>query len=162
MESFRKAKRIPAERIRERIETVRILRRTDRDLYEIVKDAATGEHYLHYSFRLPDPGGGDGEERFSHFLPLESDDVLAIVMDSRPYEYPDHWNRPYLRGGPDGSCLWYDPGQLSAYEEDERIGQEIVRQLREFKKKGRFDESSLRAFLGDLDRLVGDPGERDP
>jgi hypothetical protein len=161
MESFQQVKVVPAEWIKERIETVRTLEQSDLESYEIVKDTATGEHYLLYSYRHIDLKGDGEEEQFHHFLPLASDDVISLVLDSQPYAYPEHWNRPFLRNGPEGAYIWYDPGHLSSFDADEQLGLEIIQYLMEFKKRGQFDTDSMQAFLKDLDRLIKDSGEQD-
>jgi hypothetical protein len=150
-ESFRKTAKVPAEWLAERLKTVRELRSTGLELYEIAKDLDTGEHYLHYAYvhrNLTDPAGG--EETFHHLLPLTSDDVLGLLFGGEPYDYPEHWQRSFLRNGPEGFYVWFDPVPAAEEAEAEAVGQELRDKLLRFKQNGAYDEASVRKLLEDL------------
>ena len=68
-------------------------------------------------------------------LPLETDDVLAMVLGEQEYTYPDNWLRPYLRNGPDNQYVWFDPEGMEDTGEQERIAVSPAK-LREFKNAG--------------------------
>lgn len=145
-------KRVPAELLQERLKTVHTLTENDLEMYEIAKDQVTGEHYLHYAYshrNLSAPVTSDGmiEEVFHYLMPLENDDVLGMMFNGQPYEYPDHWHRAFLRNGPDSDYVWFDPSFVGEHEENEAYGREIIDKLRRFKEKGDFSEDSVRKLL---------------
>lgn len=150
-QSFKAMKLVPADVIQDRLERVRLLKEDALELYEIAKDRSTGEHYLHYayvhrSFTAVGPGAG-AEESFHHLMPLDSDDVLGILFSDQPYDYPAAWDRSFLRNGPEGAYVWFDPGYARDEEESEAAGQDIVRQLQAFKTAGDLSEEAVRRLL---------------
>jgi hypothetical protein len=154
-ESLQDTKRITAELLQERIKTVRTLKQDKLELYEIAKDEETGEHYLHYAYvhrniAAIGPGAG-AEEEFHHLMPLESDDVLGYLFSEQPYSYPEHWHRAYLRNGPEGEYVWFDPGYIEEHDENEALGHSIVEELMKYKQSGERSEETLRKLLESLD-----------
>jgi hypothetical protein len=150
-ESFQKTAKVPAEWLQERLETVRELRLNGLELYEIAKDRDTGEHYLHYAYvhrNLADAAGA--EETFHHLMPLTSDDVLGLLFGGEPYDYPAHWQRAFLRNGPEGFYVWFDPVHAAEEAEAEALGQELRDKLLRFKRNGVYDEAAVRKLLEDL------------
>lgn len=151
-ESFQALAKLPSEVLAARLETVRELSGDGLELYELAKDKDTGEHYLHFAYLHRDIAGGGAEETFHQLLPLTSDDVLAILFNEQPYSYPDHWSRPFLRNGPEGYYVWFDPVQPEDEAEAELLGRNIRDKLQRFKEGGSFDEEAVRKLLEELDR----------
>ena len=89
-------------------------------------------------------------------LPLETDDVLALVLGEQAFHFPDHWRKPFLRNGPAGFYVWFDPSGTEELARYEKLGAEIASILTEFKRQGRFDEQAIRDVVERLNRL--DPG----
>ncbi|MFC0214671.1 hypothetical protein ACFFK0_19890 [Paenibacillus chartarius] len=143
--------KVPAELLAERLEPVRELTKTELELYEIVKDRATGEHYLHYAYVHRNVADMSAEESFHHLLPLSSDSVLGLLFNDDPYAYPEYWRSPFLRNGPEGYYVWFDPGQPSEEALAELEGQRIREKMEQFKRNGAFDEASVRKLLEELD-----------
>jgi hypothetical protein len=54
------------------------------------------------------------EQSYHHLLPLSHDDVLGLMFNGEPYAYPDHWRKPFLRNGPEGYYIWFDPSDTIA------------------------------------------------
>lgn len=161
--SWSSRKRIPGEEIGERLDSVRVLKEDALELYEIAKDKATGEHYLHYAYLHRNlaaiPAGPEAvqEESFHHLMPLESDEVLGFLFGEAPYDYPAHWGKPFLRNGPEGEYVWFDPGYAAAEAEHEAIGRDIAEQLARFKQAGDVSEQKVRELL---ERLNPDNSEK--
>lgn len=153
-QSFHTMRLIPSDTLQSRVETVQELHTSDLEFYEIVKDRETGEHYLHYAYLHIDLSGGGEREYYHQLLPLETDDVLAMVLGEQEYTYPDNWLRPYLRNGPDSQYVWFDPEGMEDAEGDERIASEFRQRLREFKKQGKYDEDSVRRMLDEMEKLL--------
>lgn len=154
-ESFQAAAKVPAEWLAERLETVRELKRDDLELYEIAKDRETGEHYLHYAYvhrNLTDAAGA--QESFHQLMPLSSDDVLGLLFENEPYAYPEHWRRAFLRNGPEGFYVWFDPVPVEEEAEADAAGQALRDKLKRFKQAGAYDEESVRKLLKELDEDV--------
>lgn len=165
-QSFKAMKLVQADAIQVRLERVRLLKEDALELYEIAKDRLTGEHYLHYAYvhrNLAAVGPGAGaEESFHYLMPLDSDDVLGILFSDEPYEYPAAWDRPYLRNGPEGAYVWFDPGYVRDEEESEAAGQDIIRQLQAFKSAGDLSEEAVRRLLeGIRPNRPGNPTDAD-
>ncbi|MDT9724220.1 hypothetical protein DUZ99_04355 [Xylanibacillus composti] len=146
--------KIPGELLEERLETVKTLETSELEQYSIEKDRLTGEHYLLYAYVHRDAAPGMQEEVFHHLLPLESDDVLALVLGEQPYTYPDHWHRSFLRDGPDGCLVWFSPAG-PASDEDQEFQRELLEGLAELKQKGGSEED-IRKLLDRLHRKQGD------
>ncbi|WP_159883580.1 hypothetical protein [Paenibacillus puerhi] len=157
--SWKERKLVSSESMQERLETVRTLREDELELYEIGKDRSTGEHYLHYAYlhrNVAAIGTGGQDEIFHQLLPLESDDVLGILFGEQPYAYPEHWGKPFLRNGPDGDYVWFDPSYAEEEEDYEAIGRQIVEELNLFKAQGDLSEAAVERLLRRLE-----PGEKD-
>ncbi|GFR37783.1 hypothetical protein PRECH8_10790 [Insulibacter thermoxylanivorax] len=157
-QSFHTMKLIPSQMLQDRLENIQELLTGDLEQYEIVRDRETGEHYLHYVYLHVDLSGSGEGEYYHQLLPLETDDVLAMVLGEQDYTYPDNWLRPYLRNGPEDKYVWFDPEGMEDTAEQERIAGELRRTLQEFKKRGKYDEDSVRQMLDTLDKLLD--GER--
>lgn len=151
-------RQVPQNQLQERLESVKDLSGDPEgtQLYRIVKDSATGEHYLHYAYMHLYVSDGT-KEMFHQLMPLESDDVLAILFAEQPYEYPDHWRRPFLRNGPDGTYVWFDPSGVleGADEENEKLAGDIAALLGEWKSRGASDPDSVKELLEKIDRKLG-------
>src|SRR5690606_18677291 len=103
---------------------------------------------------------GQGErEEYHHFLPIGSDDILGLLFENEPYIYPEYWKKAYLRNGPEGTYVWFDPGYTDEFAAAERLGDEIARKLAEFKQKGEYDARSMEKLMAELDRLKLDRGD---
>jgi|HigsolmetaAR203D_1030402.scaffolds.fasta_scaffold00194_1 hypothetical protein len=157
-QSFQTMKLVPSDLLQNRVETVQELLVSDLEQYEIVKDVETGEHYLHYAYLHINVAGGGVREYYHQLMPLETDDVLAIVLGEQAYTYPDHWRKPFLRNGPDQYYVWFDPQGVTDGEEQERIADELRTKLLEFKEQGRYDEESVRRMLEMMDKLLDGDG----
>jgi hypothetical protein len=157
--SFKQFKRIPSDWLQLRLETVKPLKDDGLELYEVAKDKLTGEHYLHYAYLHKQIAAlgpeSTGEETFHHLLPLSSDDVLGIIFGEQLYLYPDAWTKAFLRNGPDGDYVWFDPAYIDDEAENEEIGQQIKDQLLQFKQSGELSPEAVRKLLEELDRTNG-------
>jgi hypothetical protein len=151
-DSLQNLKKVSSELLEQRLETVRELSRSETELYEIAKDRLTGEHYLHYSYLHRNLADTGAEEVFHQLLPLETDDVLAVLFGEQPYKYPHHWHKPFLRNGPEGFYVWFDPGYLDEHQQSEEIGKQLKAKLQQFKARGKIDEEAVRKLLEELDR----------
>lgn len=156
MSSWKDLKLIPFEQLEQRLENVRDLQQSELESYEIVKDKATGEHYLLYSYVHVHIADNGEQEQYHQLLPLDSDDVLAIYLGEQSYAYPEHWNKPFLRNGPDGAYVWFDPTYADDYAKNEQRGKDIVRLLQEFKARGDNDPEAMRKLLEQLERIQND------
>jgi hypothetical protein len=152
-QSFIKSGPIPHRTLEERLITIQTVKTDEAESYEIMKDSATGEHYLHYWYLHLNVQAGGSRENFHHFLPLESDDVLGVIFGEQPYQYPDHWRKPYLRNGPDDTYVWFDPSSTDSFEVYESLGKQISEKLADFKKHGSMDEASIKKLMDDLDNM---------
>ncbi|MEF3301604.1 hypothetical protein [Paenibacillus sp. GYB003] len=156
-DSWTAMRKVPQSSLQERLETVKHLAGDDAqtELYEIVKDTRTGDHYLHYAYLHLTVADGSTES-FHQLLPLESDDVLAILFGEQPYAYPDHWRRPFLRNGPDGTYVWFDPEENlhGADDEHERLAGEIAGMLGAWKQAGQYDSESAKALLERIEQAM--------
>jgi hypothetical protein len=149
--SFRELKKIPNELLQERIASVKELKQDNLEMYEISKDVSTGEHFLHYAYvhrNLADTGA---EEVYHQLLPIENDDVLGLLFNEQAYSYPDHWLKPFLRNGPEGFFIWFDPGDDVERVENEAFGAQLTEKLKRFKEAGDLDADSVRKLLEELD-----------
>jgi len=151
-ESFSNIDKVPAELLQERLKTVKELESSEFESYDIMKDEATGEHYLHYAYLHRDIATGGKEEEYHQLMAIDSDDVLGVLFNSQPYRYPDHWTRAFLRNGASGVYVWFDPGDADELAQSERIGQSIVEKLKQLKASGQFDAESMDNWLKDLDK----------
>jgi hypothetical protein len=152
MASFRQYKLVEPEDLEQRLLTVKDLDIQEHEAYRMLKDAQTGEHYLDYSYVHIDIAAGANKETFHHLMPLESDDVIAIMLGEQSYRYPDVWNRMYLRNGPDGKYVWFNAEELNT--QDESAGREMQKALLEFKRTGKYDEEAIQQLFETMDRLA--------
>ncbi|WP_126427676.1 hypothetical protein [Brevibacillus marinus] len=116
------------------LEVVKTLKETDFERYQIVKERGTERHYLMYAFFPINFSESGRRDEYHFFLPLATDDVLAIVLGEQPYEYPQHWKRLYYRTGTDQRILPFDPSEHVAEDADEREGREIIDALLQYKQ----------------------------
>lgn len=161
MTSFRHLQRVSPETLADRLETVKELPAAEHEQYSVMKDRLTGEHYLVYAYDHIDAAAGGARETFNHLMPIEADDVLAIVLGEQDYRYPDRWQAAYLRNGPGGMFVWFDAGGLAAEETDERRGMAVQDLLLDFKKRGKFDESAIRELFDKVDREFSPDRDKD-
>jgi hypothetical protein len=154
--SLREMKLIPAELLTERIETVKALQETEHESYDVVKDRETGEHYLHYAYLHVNFQQGGQEEIFHHLLPLSTDDVLAVIFGDEDFAYPGGWKKTFLRNGPDGCYVWFDPLVQADSDQGEMLGERIQRLLSEFQQGRSLDDDSMRELFAKLDKMLED------
>jgi hypothetical protein len=143
---------VSGELLQQRLKEIRVLEQLDTERYAIVKDDATGEHWLQYSYIHRNIAEDGTEETYHYLLPLESDDVLGILFSGQPYRYPDVWRTPFLRNGPEDKYVWFDPEPAFESEDDEAYAKKLREKLLDFKGKGAYDPSSVEKLLRDLDR----------
>ncbi|WP_232699329.1 hypothetical protein [Brevibacillus daliensis] len=97
------------------LETVKILQNNELDSYRIVKDRNNGLHYLHYHTHHISLMAGGIREEYDNFLPLDDGEVMAILLDENTiYQFPEHWQRQYFRGGQDDRLMLFDPTESFA------------------------------------------------
>ncbi|MCU6797959.1 hypothetical protein OB236_38125 [Paenibacillus sp. WQ 127069] len=155
-QSMQDMKRIPAELLQERLEVVKQLSNDDLELYEISKDKLTGEHYLHYAYLHKQVAAmgpeSSGIETFHQLMSLESDDVLAFIFGEQEFTYPAAWKRSFLRNGPEGDYVWFNPEYTQDEENSEAIANELREQLLRFKQSKELTPEGVSRLLQDLDR----------
>ncbi|MCI3922397.1 hypothetical protein MO973_19380 [Paenibacillus sp. TRM 82003] len=149
--SFRELQTVSGELLERRIVEVKPLASMKTEQYSVVKDEETGEHYLHYRYIHRDVAAGGAEAAYHQLMPLETDDVLGVMFGEQPYRYPDDWTRRYLRNGPDGDYVWFDPSPALDDGEGEREAARIREALLKFKKEGSFDAADVAKLLRELD-----------
>ncbi|MGG1520236.1 hypothetical protein ABE504_33005 [Paenibacillus oryzisoli] len=143
--------KIAAETIAARIVSVKELLQTELDLYEIAKDSETGEHYLHYAYMHRDFTNTGEPESFHYLLPIDSDDVLGMIFGEQGYAYPEHWRSSFLRNGPEGFYIWFDPSHEAQQDEDEAFAADLLSKLQAFREQGHVDPESVKKLLQDID-----------
>lgn len=152
--SLKNSEKVSHVELEERLQTVKTIRSEDTESYEVMKDSKTGEHYLMYHYIHLNVTEGGHQETYFHFMPVEHDDVIAIVLGEQPYDYPQHWKQPYLRNSSDDdSYVWFDPRFSESYEHYEEVGQQISDKLLRFKQQGKLDPESIRKLMDELDSL---------
>ncbi|MBP1995262.1 hypothetical protein [Paenibacillus eucommiae] len=149
--SFHLMKKVPIEWLQERISSVKELRQNELEMYEVAKDNVTGEHYLHYSYLHRNVAGTLEPEVYHQLLPLKSDDVLGLIFGEQAYLYPESWNEPFLRDGPEGFFIWFDPDNDEERLQNEAFGASLTEKLLKFKAAGSLDEAAVRKLLEELD-----------
>lgn len=149
--SLLQQQKISAETIATRIISVKELLQTELDMYEVSKDVETGEHYLHYAYMHRDFTNTGEPESFHYLLPIDSDDVLGLIFGEQGYAYPEHWQKSFLRNGPEGFYIWFDPSHEVQQTEDDAIAQDLLNKLRTFREKGNVDPEAVRKLLEELD-----------
>jgi hypothetical protein len=138
-----------------RMQHVKDLSEDELQLYRLVKDAETGEHYLHYATYHLNIAGGGAEEQFHHLLPLEHDDVIALALGGAVPEFPKEWDRAYLRNGPSGGYVWFDPSGMTQDEESYALTEAIIReQLLAFRNQDQQGEEQIKQLLEEMDRRL--------
>jgi hypothetical protein len=138
----------------ERLTRVKTLREQEHEGYFLEKDEETGEHYLHYAVRHIHLAGGGVEEYYHHLMPLSQDDVITLALGAAEYEYPTYWRKPYLRNGPEGGFVWFDPdGAPEQPDQYAQIADEIRARLTAFRQAGRQGEEEVKRLMEEMDRL---------
>lgn len=155
-ESLKSHKVVPYELFQERLEKVKDLKVEESHAYYLYKDSMTGEHYLYYTYRHLNLAEGGQQETFRHLLPVENDDVLAILFEDKPYDFPEYWTNAYLRSGAEGNLMWFDPGEAELHEQYERKASEAKDKLAGFKQAGEYDDDSIRKLLEDMEKMFDD------
>jgi hypothetical protein len=157
--SFANLRVVSDEMLAARLETVKSLAEQENEAYELVKDAETGEHYLHYAVRHLNVAAGGAEEHYHHLMPLEQDDVIVLALGAEEYLYPAYWNRPYLRNGPAGGYVWYDPSGAGDHPERyDALAAQIRERLEAFHREGRGGEEEIRRLMEEMGRLLDGKG----
>jgi hypothetical protein len=150
--SFQQIRMVAQDELIRRMEPVKVIKEESTELYRIIKDSETGEHYLHYAVFHIHVAGGGAEEEYHHLLPLEHDDVIAMALGADFPKYPDQWDRPYLRNGPDGGFVWYDPCGATGEEERYAETEAYIRdQLLAFRRHGKHGEEEVRRLFEAMD-----------
>jgi hypothetical protein len=149
--SLRELSAVPGSVLEQRIVEVKPLADNETEQYGVVKDDETGEHYLHYRYIHKDLAAGGAESAYHHLLPLETDDVLAVLFEGQPYAYPEAWKKPFLRNGPDGVYIWFDPSPAFDTDEGEREAARIREALLKFKQRGSYDAKDVERLLREMD-----------
>lgn len=155
-DSLKNKKVITFDDFKARMECVKSLQENEKGSYQVIKDRMTGEHYLQYHYLHLNIAEGGQEEVFYHLLPIDTDEVLSIVLGEKEYTYPDQWKGPILRSGAEGHLFWYDSNVEEEYQKYEEIVQEMQGKITEFKQKGSLDDDSIRKLMEDMDRMFGD------
>lgn len=148
-ESWTNLDKIAADQLQERLTTIKELEAPEFESYEIMKDNETGEHYLHYAYLHRDITAGGAEEQFHYLMPLENDEVLSLMFTDQAYTYPEHWHKSFLRNGPIGYYIWFDPGE-EINELDPAVT-EMMNKLQQLKALKQTDEESIRKVLDEMD-----------
>ncbi|MBO8163231.1 MAG: hypothetical protein H0Z34_05820 [Brevibacillus sp.] len=118
-----------------RLEVVKPLRQTDFETYQIVRERGSERHYLMYSFYHISLAEGGRRDEYQYFLPLDHDDVLAIVLGEQPYEYPEHWRSRYYRTGTDDRILPFEPDGKTDLEAEQEEERQLLEALRRYKQE---------------------------
>jgi hypothetical protein len=152
--SLKDMKLISVDILEDRLTTVKDLLQSERVYYGVSKDKVTGEHFLHYSFLTIDGLSQKVLDQSHRLLPLESDDVLAVIFgEPKDYAYPEQWKSSFLRNGPGESYVWFDPSLVEEAQVDEERAQKAVEKLSSFKKEGNFDDEAMRKLLKEIDSM---------
>lgn len=149
------------------LETVKELEQTEFETYSIVKDRETNEHYLRYFLTHINLSEGGRRDEYEHFLPIDNDDVLALIFGEQPYRFPDNWRSPYLRSGNDNRLIPFDPTENHDLEEDAQAELAMLAQLEAFKEKWmdaehlseEEKERLTREYFARLDEILQKPQE---
>lgn len=154
--SFANLRIVTEDMLADRLESVKTLAEDDNEAYLIEKDVETGDHYLHYAVRHVNVAAGGAEEAYHHLMPLEHDDVIALALGEPGYAYPEHWKRPYLRNGPSGGFVWYDPdGAPEEAQQYDALAEQIRAKLTAFRDAGRSGNADIERLMKDVDDLFG-------
>ncbi|RNB58431.1 hypothetical protein EDM57_06815 [Brevibacillus gelatini] len=144
------------------IETVKELESSDFETYSIVKHTETGEHYLRYFLSHINLSEGGRRDDYDHFLPLDSDDVLALMFGEQPYHFPDNWRSPYLRSGNDNRLIPFDPSENYDLEKEAAAELAMVERLELYKQQwmnaenlsAEEKEELTRQYFAELDKIL--------
>lgn len=151
--SFLQLRVVSQDELSRRLLPVKDLAQDATQLYRLVKDSETGDHYLHYGVFHLNIAGGGVEEEYHHLLPLEHDDVIALALEAPLFEYPKQWNKPYLRNGPHGGFVWYDPSGVIDDEQGFADTEAYIKeQLNAFRRQGEHSEEAVKRFLDEMDK----------
>ena len=115
------------------IEVVKELGQTDFETYSIVKEKDSSQHFLHYSFFHIKLAEGGIREDYDYFLPLDADDVLALILGEQPYQFPENWKKTYLRSGTDDRLYPFDPAPVDELEREKEEELGILEALTRYK-----------------------------
>lgn len=160
--SFTQLRIVTDQELSRRLETVKDLSKDTTQLYRLVKDTETGEHYLHYAVFHLNLADGGAEEEYHHLLPLEHDDVIALALGAPLFEYPEQWNQAYLRNGPHGGFVWYDPSGAMDDEQNYAETEAYIReQLLAFRKQSARGEEEVRRLLEEMDKRLPPQAEQE-
>ncbi|KIL34899.1 hypothetical protein SD71_16920 [Cohnella kolymensis] len=159
--SFTQLRLVSQDELNRRLETVKVLQDNDTEMYRLAKDTETGEHYVHYAVYHLNVAGGAVEEEYHHLLPLEHDDVIALALGADLYVYPQHWARAYLRNGPNGGFVWYDPAGAAAEEQTYDEAAAYIREkLLTFRSQGgAHSEEDIKRLLDEMDKGLPPRGD---
>ncbi|MGZ0052987.1 hypothetical protein [Brevibacillus gelatini] len=144
------------------IETVKELESSDFETYSIVKHTETGEHYLRYFLSHINLSEGGRRDDYDHFLPLDSDDVLALMFGEQPYRFPENWRSPYLRSGNDNRLIPFDPSENYNLEKEAAAELAMVERLELYKQQwmnaenlsAEEKEELTRQYFAELDKIL--------
>lgn len=151
--SFTQLRVVPEEELNRRLQTVKVLKEEQTEMYRVAKDAETGEHYLHYAVYHLNVAGGGVEEEYHHLLPLEHDDVIALALGAEQFAYPQHWNHAYLRNGPHGGFVWYDPSGTGSDDQAYDEAADYIREkLLAFRRHGGQGEEDIKRLLEEMEK----------
>ena len=154
-DSLKYIKHVEADLVQERMEIVKELQQDRLSSYTVMKDCITGEHYLHYAYLHRSLTSPDSvEESFHYLLPIESDDVLGILFGEQDYTYPEHWHHAFLRNGPIGQYVWYDPTGEAEEAGSVAMTQEIRERLLRFKQENLGTPEEVGRLMEDLNSCV--------
>ncbi|MFD2673062.1 hypothetical protein [Marinicrinis sediminis] len=149
--SIRNLEQVEDALLNERLEPKEVLHEGEQDGYRLMKDIVSGEMYLHYTYLHRDLSAGGEEEWYHHLMPLMPDTAIAIVLGEQPYQYPDHWHDRYLRNGPEGTYVWFDPRGEEHHEDHEAFARLLKEKLAKLKSAER-SEGEIAEFLNEMDR----------
>ncbi|BBI33681.1 hypothetical protein [Cohnella abietis] len=159
--SFKQLRLVSQAELSSRLEAIKVLSENTTELYRLVKDTATGDHYLHYAVFHIHVAGGGVEEEYHHLLPMEHDDVIAVALGAPLFEYPHHWKHAYLRNGPHGGFVWYDPSGVTSDEAEYAEAEAYIReQLLAFHRQTNQGEEDVKRLLEAIDKHLPPPTEQ--
>ncbi|ANE47804.1 hypothetical protein SY83_17620 [Paenibacillus swuensis] len=153
LKSLTALNKVKGDEITARVISVQTLAESEYEFYEIDKDTETGEHYLHFAYLHKEASSAFTEEFYHQLMPLGHDDVIAVVMGEQLYTYPVYWNRTFLRNGPEGHYVWFNPAGTEDRSGLERSGLEAQQRLHAFKLRGDTDPESVEKLMRELDKL---------
>jgi hypothetical protein len=117
------------------LETIKVLEENEFETYSIVKHRETQEHYLRYFLVHINLMEGGRRNEHDHFLPIDSDDVLGILLGEQMYHFPDNWRKTYLRSGNDSRIIPFDPTKNYGLEEEAQAELAMLAELEQYKQQ---------------------------